>query len=141
MNHKDLYGFLLKAMFCTYTHSLTYIHILSEIPDMQLCHVLLHCSITVSALEAKVEIRHTIDSGVFMMVRNLKHLEYLKYHNPDTTLPASKRASVDCADGPINTYRYQTIPYTYFDQEYISPSIKLFHLYEQRDERKFLHGI
>lgn len=30
-----------------------------------------------------------------MMAKNLKRLEYLKYHNPDNTLPASERASVD----------------------------------------------
>lgn len=65
-----------------------------------------------------------------MMAKNLKNLEYLKYHYPD-----SKRGSVNYADGPFNTQQYQTILYTYFEQKYSTPSIRFFHLYEQDDER------
>lgn len=68
MAHKDIHSCLSKAMFCTYTYSLTYIYTRSEIPDMQLCQVL-HCPIAVPALEAGAEIRHTTDSEVFMMAK------------------------------------------------------------------------
>ena len=96
-------------MFCAYTHSLTYTHSLSDIPDTQLWDVL-HCSVIFPVLEAEVEIRHTNDSGVSMMAKNLKHLEYLKYHNPDTTLPDSNRALALDTDCALNTCQYQTIP-------------------------------
>lgn len=97
MSHKDLYSlYLLKAMFCMYTHFLTYIHTLSEIPDMQPCHVTIRQfqHSPASALEADVEIRHTSDSGVFMMAKNLKHLGYLKCHNP-THFQASTGLRID----------------------------------------------
>lgn len=63
------------------------------------------------------------------MAWNLKHLEYLKYHNPETS--DSNRASVDYADGPFNTT---------FDQEYyknITPSIWLFHSREKGWNKRF----
>lgn len=61
----------------------------SKISDMQLCHVL-HCFITDPGLEVNIEIRHTTGSGVFTMAWNLKHLEYLKYHNPETSQTPTK---------------------------------------------------
>lgn len=51
-----------------YVHTFSDIYTYSsEIPDMQLCYVLLYSSITASALEAEAETAHTSDSGVFMM--------------------------------------------------------------------------
>lgn len=69
-----------------------------------------------------------------MMAKNLKHLEYLKYHNPDTTLPATKESFSRLVDGLFHIHQYQTIPHSHFDQEYyenITPNIRLFHLYKE----------
>lgn len=112
MGHKDLSGcFLLKVMYCVYTHSLTYPHFLWYSRYVTVGRVTLFCHTSYSG--AEVEIRRITDSGVFMMAKNLKHLEYLKCHNPDTTLPDPKRAlalglvlGLACT---FNTYQFQTI--------------------------------
>ena len=45
-----------------------------------------------------------------MMAKNLKHLEYVKYHNPDTTLPDSERSLALALDCAFNTCQYQRAP-------------------------------
>ena len=87
-------------------HILWHIHTLSLWYSRYLTMGCISLSCHISCSGGRVEKRHTTDSGLFMMAKNLKHLEYLKYHNSDTTLPDSKRAlALDCA---FNTCQYPT---------------------------------
>ena len=87
-------------------HTLWHIHTLSLWYSRYLTMGCISLSCHISCSGGRVEKRHTTDSGLFMMAKNLKHLEYLKYHNSDTTLPDSKRAlALDCA---FNTCQYPT---------------------------------
>ena len=57
--------FIKGYVLCMHTFSDIYMHF-SEMPAMQPHHVL-PCSVTVTALEGEVEIRHTTDSWGFKM--------------------------------------------------------------------------
>lgn len=118
-----------------YVHNfLTYIHTLSL--KFQTCNyamLLLYGSIIASALEAEVEITHTSDSGVFMMAENLKHLEYLKCHNPTHFQPSTELQKpvkmVHLIRTNINQFLIHLLTKNAMKQS--NTSIKLFQYYEQ----------
>ena len=115
-------------------HILWHIQILSLWYSRYITMGCISLSCHISCSGGGVEIRHTTDSGLFMMAKNLTHLEYLKYHNSDTTLPDSKRALA--LEIPANI---QQLLYIFWPKYYenISPNIRLLHLYEQGAESWF----
>ena len=115
-------------------HILWHIHILSLWYSRYITMGCISLSCHISCFGGRVEIRHTTDSRLFMMAKNRKHLEYLKYRNSDTTLPDSKRALA--LEIPANIQQLLHIFWPKY-YENISPNIRLLHLYEQGAERWF----
>lgn len=134
MSHKDHQLFFIKGyVLCVYTFSNIYTYSFwnSRFATMPSITTRFHYSFC-SGGRSWDKAYHWLQN-LYDGKKTFKHLEYLKCHNPTHFQPPTE-LQVGCADGPFDTYLYQTIPYRTFDQECyenITPSIRLFHLYEQ----------